>query len=1091
LAEAIAAVLGWVILACATAAIVLAVVRRARGIGVLAPLLVGFGLRLVVMLVAHFGSLSLHDHGILFVDDRTHYEGAKLLAGLWKAGQFPDPVSAQVLGTFQFGYPAFVAVIFTLGTSSLLLGKLANVLLGTASVLLVARIAGNVLGERARVRAAWLAALAPTLVWWSAPLLKEALATTLVLLAVLAITELPRPNALVTLTLALAALVVVRTAAVLALAVAGAVAVAIAGHQSERRWLSRPLIALAASLAACLLATVLLVSHGDVQGFYHQYHQVVHRMIRLYQGSDPTRVPFDALKSLVTPLPWAFDPVTRNWDRGLYPGVWLLMCVLPLAALGAWRLRRRPEGWLLFLTIVVAVTANAFTSGFVFRQRSMIEPLILVLALAGARSWRMAAAVAAGALVIVAAVAGAQSHSPVVVGATLAASVLVALLSRRLPAAPFEPIPDSRMTASFRAALAGYRPSRGHVAAALAIVWRGIVAALASARASVVRMAPRLGAPDAARASREAPTGRVRWAPALALAVAFVVLSVLVVPRIHADGTPAISTYSLDAGSPAPATRTAGTTRSGPDGYVVERYGSGQVSFAVHTPPPSGGRHTYLLVWGGGRDAVASKLTLIDAAGRRHVLGSPATWQGHRVDVTPYVRGGAPRLRFAATNSGAEAQLIADQVRVATYAHAAVPRAGRWEVALWIALGMLLALAVLRRPLRDLVLVPAVGLAAYLAWPAIVAATVRPAGGDLAQQVSQARWLDLDHGIVSGTFGTHSALAVQLYHALTPIAGIGTAGVRTASLLVGVLVLVAAYALGARVAGAIGALAAVTFALLSDPFRQSLSSGDSSAALLLAGCLFLLAVAAFLERRDRRAMVAVGVAGALVILALPICWPGVVLAIVVLAFRRESRIPGRTALTVSLVALGLVLLPSRLSVAHQSAGSADADVVQIASQASNTEFGPLPDGSPRHDGLGSYLRAHSVPDLVTGTVDGASSALSATAQRPQTKLVGMIAFILGIAGVVALLVVPRLRLLVLLPAVVSLVPWFFVGRGTMASFPGGTMFWPALVVGAATTAHIAARGARERRRRAPRGPLAVRLRALAWRSARRPQPSPL
>ena len=115
------------------------------------------------------------------------------------------------------------------------------------------------------------------------------------------------------------------------------------------------------------------------------------------------------------------------------------------------------------------------------------------------------------------------------------------------------------------------------------------------------------------------------------------------------------------------------------------------------------------------------------------------------------------------------------------------------------------------------------------------------------------------------------------------------------------------------------------FAVLADPFRLSLSSGDSTSTLVLAACLFLLAVHYALERGDRRAMVAVGIAGAVAVLAQPLCWPGVVAALAVLAFRSESRIPARVALGASLVALGLVLLPSRLSVAHQSGGDAGAD----------------------------------------------------------------------------------------------------------------------------------------------------------------------
>src|SRR3989442_432195 len=75
-----------------------------------------------------------------------------------------------------------------------------------------------------------------------------------------------------------------------------------------------------------------------------------------------------------------------------------------------------------------------------------------------------------------------------------------------------------------------------------------------------------------------------------------------------------------------------------------------------------------------------------------------------------------------------------------------------------------------------------------------------------------------------------------------PITGTGAAGARVASMLVGVLAIVAIYALGRRVAGLVGAGAAVTLALICDPFRDSLSSGNSVAVLVLASCIFLLAM---------------------------------------------------------------------------------------------------------------------------------------------------------------------------------------------------------------------------------------------------------
>jgi hypothetical protein len=493
LAQSIAAVIGWAVLLGAGAAAVVALGRRAAALGVLAPVAVGLGLRLVVMGIAHAGSLSLGDDGILFLDDRTYLNGAGKLADFWRDGQTPDPSRFDILGTYQFGYQIFLTAIFTLGTDSVLLGKLANVLLGGVTVYLVARIAGRVLGSGAEVRAAWLAALAPTLVWWSAPMMKEALATALLAGGILAATYLPRPRAMTAFAAIVCVLAVVRGSAALALVVGAGMAVAIATRQAKSRWRSLRSALVAVGLVGGLLVYGVAVSQGNLDQLYRGYDMVVRQMIDNHQGGDLTRVPYDVVKSLVTPLPWVFDSGTRNWDRALFPGMWLLFCAYPIAAVGAWRLRHRPELWLLLCTASTAVVVNAVTAGFVFRQRSMVEPFVLLLALAGAPSWRFAGRWAAGALAAVAVVAAIQSGSPVPPLVILAAATAVLLATSRAPSRPYEPLPHSPL-------VEGFRPSDRPPVPLLA----ALRAAAASGRAAVLRHAPQAGA----RELRQAPVGQ-------------------------------------------------------------------------------------------------------------------------------------------------------------------------------------------------------------------------------------------------------------------------------------------------------------------------------------------------------------------------------------------------------------------------------------------------------------------------------------------------------------------------------------------------------------------------------------------------------
>src|SRR4051794_28501411 len=152
--------LGWAVLLGGAGAVGLVLLRRAAAHGLLAPVLVGIAVRLAVMVIAHAGSRSLGDHGFFYLDDQTYMDGARRLADLWSEGSFPDPTRFDVLGTYLIGYEFLLALLFALGTASILVGKLANVLIGGVTVYLVARIAGRVLGEQAQVRAAWLAALA-------------------------------------------------------------------------------------------------------------------------------------------------------------------------------------------------------------------------------------------------------------------------------------------------------------------------------------------------------------------------------------------------------------------------------------------------------------------------------------------------------------------------------------------------------------------------------------------------------------------------------------------------------------------------------------------------------------------------------------------------------------------------------------------------------------------------------------------------------------------------------------------------------------------------------------------------------------------
>jgi hypothetical protein len=80
--------------------------------------------------------------------------------------------------------------------------------------------------------------------------------------------------------------------------------------------------------------------------------------------------------------------------------------------------------------IAVVLILNAFLVGAAFRQRSTIEPLVLVLVIAGFTSWRSLALLAAGGLLLAASSGLFQSRQPLVAALIAAGAFALAALSR-------------------------------------------------------------------------------------------------------------------------------------------------------------------------------------------------------------------------------------------------------------------------------------------------------------------------------------------------------------------------------------------------------------------------------------------------------------------------------------------------------------------------------------------------------------------------------------------------------------------------------------------------------------------------------------
>ena len=164
------------------------------------PALAVFAVALAIRLVALWGARDAQP----VLDEETYALRAEaLLDGRGFLGSYQSWVRhdarrpaelPQYPGAWQPpGYTAFAAAALALGGRSLLAVKLAQVLLGAASVLLVMALGRAWFGGRAGLVAAWLAAVYPNLVAFTHYLWSETLYTFLLLAALLALSRRPGP----------------------------------------------------------------------------------------------------------------------------------------------------------------------------------------------------------------------------------------------------------------------------------------------------------------------------------------------------------------------------------------------------------------------------------------------------------------------------------------------------------------------------------------------------------------------------------------------------------------------------------------------------------------------------------------------------------------------------------------------------------------------------------------------------------------------------------------------------------------------------------------------------------------------------------
>lgn len=581
---------------------------------------------------------------------------------------------------------------------------------------------------------------------------------------------------------------------------------------------------------------------------------------------------------------------------------------------------------------------------------------------------------------------------------------------------------------------------------------------------------------DAARSRRWAAplalarlTGRTRRAIVVAvLTAATAVTAVAVGPGIRATD-PLAEVHVLDLGTSAPrdGARARGDVRESDTAYLVGPNGVARVTVPLRLPRRSDTK-TLLRLWAYGSETIRTRAVLIAPDGRRRMLGNAGSWAGETFDVTD-LAGRRVRLRVTSANRQTAEAVFLDRVAPVVAPQAAVVTAGTWEVVLLVLLAVAALLAACGRLGRHWPLLPVLATFAALVWHRIPPTSLDQlplASIPTWNDAVAASWLGFHDGLLWGSWIGVSSLAVQLYHAFTPIVGEAAVSARSAALLAALLAIAAVYALGNRAAGRAGALVAALIALTVAPLRDAVVDGGALPVLLLAGTLFAYCVHACLARATPTAAALLGAGAAVAALAEPLWLPGAVVALAVVVVACGE--PGSRLRALGVGALvALVLLgPHLASTAAQNDGRLFADVDARAVAARNAEFAGEGHGAPSvletlRDPLGGepvslagyVFGDHSLGQVVGGTLSGAQEALSAFSSGG--SVLGAIAFALALLGVAYVLFIPRLRLLAWIPLLVALPALFVAGQTGADAFAAGAVWWPSLPAGAAILAYAA------------------------------------
>jgi hypothetical protein len=564
-----------------------------------------------------------------------------------------------------------------------------------------------------------------------------------------------------------------------------------------------------------------------------------------------------------------------------------------------------------------------------------------------------------------------------------------------------------------------------------------------------------------------------RHAVTVALGLLTVVGAILVVPGMHATGAlQEIAPLELGSGASPPLARQRGPVTEDVDGFRVAPGGEAVVTVPVTLPPPANGR-TLLRVWAYGPPGVRTTAVLRAADGSQRPLGRATNWVGQTFDVTDEARQGAVDLRVRAQNSIRRSVLFYDRIAPVAAPGSLTPSAHGWEVGLLVLLMTAALLGLAGRLRRHWALAMLLGVPAAVLWDDVRRRALESLPLDAAATwtaATDASWFGFHDGLLWGSWTSLSSLAVQIFHALTPLVGTAPVSARAAAVLTALLALAAIYALGHRAAGRTGAVLALVLAMLTVRFQDAAVAAGSLPALVLAGTLFAYALHACLAEGTPVGLAMLGAAAALLALAEPTWLPGALLAVVIVGLAcavPRKRLP---AVAAGLLAAAVLLVPHLASTASQNDGRMFANLDARAVAARNAEFPAGEHGAPTaaelaRDPLGGrtvsiagYVFAeHSVGQVLESTVAGANRSIKAYDGGDRRGALGTAVLFAGLVGTLFVVMLPRLRLLVLLAAPVVVPTLFIADRTTFDPASAGAVLWPVTLACAGVLAYTVGR----------------------------------